>query len=157
MGKLKITFKDIPLLATPILVGIISILIWWYELHQVVGWQGMGWLREDLKAVYIITFLVVLTFLLPLIVELKMPAVWVLAYGLALFVASLMAFFAAKQMFHTLYTRGLVLGDETLIAFSIWKLLGIVIALGIVYFIPMRHFLRTTDGMHILTIMVAII
>jgi len=157
MNNQKLTFKDVLLMLIPLLVGGICISLWMYELHQVIGWQGVKWLRQPIQSVYVITFLVVVTFLLPLVVVLKMPIGWTLFYVVLLYGASLMAFFSAREMFHTLYTRGLVLGDEALIAYSIWKLLGIVILLSIVYFIPMRHFHRRTDGMHVLTIIVALI
>jgi hypothetical protein len=157
MNNQKLTFKDVILMLIPLLVGAVCLLLWMYELHQVIGWQGVKWLRQPIQSVYVITFLIVLTFLLPLIVVLKMPIGWTLFYTILLYGASLVAFFSARAMFHTLYTRGLVLGDEALIAYSIWKLLGIVILLSIIYFIPMRHFHKKTDGMHVLTIIVAFI
>jgi hypothetical protein len=153
----KLTLKDIFLLIVPIVVGVISLLMWWYELHQVVGWQGLGWIRQPLISVYIIPFLIVLAFILPLRMELKMPLGWTLFYFILLYGASVGTYFLTKDIFYILYTQGLIGGDNGIITLSIWKLMGTVILLSIVYFIPMRHFHKTTDGMHILTIMVAII
>jgi hypothetical protein len=153
----KLTLKDIFLLITPILIGVISWLMWSYELHQVVGARGFAWLREPLTSIYIISFLIVVAFLLPLRVELKMPIGWTLFYLVLLYGASVGTYFLAKQIFYTLYTRGLIAGDNRIITLSIWKLLGTVILLSAIYFIPMRHFHKSTDGMHILTIMIAII
>ena len=157
MENINLTKRDIALLITPILVGAVCILIWWYELHQVIGWQGEKWLRNDLRGIYVITFLIVATFLLPLVVELRMPAMWGGIYTVLLYITGITAFFVARHVFMILYTKGLIMGDERLIAYSIWKLLGIVIIVAIVFFIPMRHFHKTTDGMHVITIMVALI
>lgn len=153
----KLTLKDIFLLIVPIIVGVISLLMWWYELHQVVGWQGLGWIHQPLISVYIIPFLIVMAFILPLRMELKMPLAWTLFYFILLYGASVGTYFLTKHIFYILYTQGLIGGDNGIITRSIWKLMGIVILLSIIYFIPMRHFHRTTDGMHVLTIMVAII
>lgn len=157
MEQPKLTFKDISLLVLPVVVGIISLLLWWYELHQVIGWQGLGWVRKPLTSVYVIPLLIVVAFLLPMRVELKMPIGWTLFYLLLLYGASVGAYFMAKQIFYTLYTKGLIVGNNKVITLSIWKLMATVILLSIVYFVPMRHYHKTTDGMHILTIMVAII
>lgn len=157
MNAQKLTIKDFILLIAPVGVGICCLLLWWYELHQLIGWQGMKWLKAPLTAVYVITALVVLVFLLPMLVELKMTVPWLILYSLLLYGASLVAFFTAKKIFYTLYTKGLIINDHHTIALSIWKLMGVVIGLSAIYFIPMRHFHKTTDGMHILTIIVAII
>ena len=157
MEQQKLTLKDIFLLIVPVFIGVISFFMWSYELHQVVGIRGFAWLREPLMSVYIISFLIVLAFILPLRIELKIPIGWALFYILLLYGASLGTYFVAKQIFYTLYTKGLIGGDNRIITLSIWKLLAIVILLSAIYFIPMRHFRRKTDGMHILTIMVAII
>lgn len=157
MEQPKLTLKDIFLLIAPVFIGAISLSMWWYELHKVVGATGFAWLREPLVSVYLISFLIVLAFILPLRVELKMPIAWGLFYTLVLYAASLGAYFFAKQIFYTLYTKGLIAGNNYIVTLSIWKLLATVILLSAIYFIPMRHFHRTTDGMHILTIMVAII
>ena len=157
MEQQKLTLKDIFLLITPVFIGVISFFMWSYELHQVVGIGDFAWLREPLTSVYFISFLIVAAFLLPLRTELKMPIGWSLFYVLLLYGASLGTYFLAKQIFYILYTKGLIAGDNRIITLSIWKLLGTVILLSTIYFIPMRHFHRQTDGMHILTIMVAII
>jgi len=157
MEQAQLTLKDIFLLIIPIVVGMVSCLMWWYELHYVVGWKGIGWIHQPLTSVYIIPLLVVLVFLLPMRMELKMPIKWLLFYLILLYGASLYTYFFAKQIFYTLYTQGLIGGDNRIITLAIWKLMTIVILLSVVYFIPMRHFHKTTDGMHILTIMVAII
>jgi hypothetical protein len=157
MEQPKLTLRDIFLLIVPIFIGIVSLLLWSYELHQVVGARGFAWLRQPLTSVYLISFLIVLAFLLPLRIELEMPIGWALFYIVLLYGASLGTYFLAKQIFYTLYTKGLIAGDNKIITLSIWKLLGTVILLSAVYFIPMRHFHKTTDGMHILTIMIAII
>jgi hypothetical protein len=157
MEQPKLTLKDIFLLITPVFIGVISLFMWWYELHRVVGATGFAWLREPMTSVYVISFLIVLAFLLPLRIELKMPIGWTLFYILLLYAASLGTYFLAKQIFYTLYTKGLIGGDNKIITLSIWKLLATVILLSTIYFIPMRHFHRKTDGMHILTIMIAII
>ncbi len=157
MEQQKLTIKDIFLLIVPIVAGIIGLLMWWYELHELIGWQGMKWIRQPITSVYIIPFLIVLAFILPMRIELEMPIGWTILYIGLLYGASLGAYFLAKQIFYTLYTRGLIGGDNGIITLSIWKLMATVILLSIIYFIPMRHFHKTTDGMHILTIMVAII
>lgn len=157
MNAQKLTLKDLILLIIPIAIGACCLLLWWYELHALIGWQGMGWVRESLTSVYIITGLVVFVFLLPILVELNMSIIWLVIYGLLLYGASLGAFFTAKAVFYTLHAEALVTNDHQMIAFSIWKLMGIAIALSAVYFIPMRHFHKKTDGMHVLTILVAII
>lgn len=153
----KLTLKDTFLLIVPICIGVISLFMWWYELHRVVGSKGFAWLSQPLMSVYVISFLIVFAFILPMRMELKMPVGWVLFYVVLLYGASIGAYFAAKQIFYTLYTKGLIGGDNKIITLSIWKLLATVILLSTVYFIPMRHFHRTTDGMHVLTIMIAII
>lgn len=157
MNHQKLNAKDALLWITPIVAGLCSLLLWWYELHELVGWQGIKWTIEPLTSIYIITALIVITFLLPMMLELKMPKIWLLLHSVLLYTCSLLAYFAAKSIFNTLYTNGLVVGDQGIIAFSIWKLMAVVIILSIIYFIPMWHFHQTTDGMHILTIIVAII
>ncbi|CAA6826126.1 MAG: Unknown protein [uncultured Aureispira sp.] len=157
MEQPKLTLKDIFLLIAPVFIGVISLLMWWYELHQVIGGSGFGWLEESLRSIYLISFLIVLAFILPMRIELKMPIGWGLFYILLLYGASLGTYFLTKQIFYNLYTKGLIGGDTKIITLSIWKLLATVILLSAIYFIPMRHFHRKTDGMHILTIMVAMI
>lgn len=150
-------FKDFMMLLNPFLIGGICVFLWWHDLHQVIGWQGNGWLRKPLFSVYPIIFLIVVSFLLPMAVELKMPKEWVLFYIVLLFGTSCWAFFEAKDILHRLYAHGLHVGDQYLAAVSIWELMGVVVVFSIIFFIPMRHFHRTTDGMHIITIMVAVI
>ncbi|BDS13359.1 hypothetical protein [Aureispira anguillae] len=157
MAHQQLTLKDIALLIIPVLLGGCCLLLWWYELHQVVGWQGLNWIKQPLVVIYIITGLVVAAFLLPIIVELKVPVVWIVIYALLLYAISLGTYFTAKGIFYTLYTKGLMMGNQNVIAGSIWKLMGVVILWAMVYFIPIRHFHNSTDGMHIITIMVAII
>lgn len=157
MEQAKLTLKDIFLLTVPIVIGGISLLMWWYELHQIVGWQGYNWVRQPLWSIYVISFLIVVAFILPMQIELKMPIGWVLFYLVLLYGASIGAYFWAKHIFYVLYTKGLIEGDNQVITLSIWKLLATVILLSGIYFIPMRHFHKTTDGMHVLTIMIAII
>jgi hypothetical protein len=108
MEQQKFLLKDVFLLIIPVFIGVISFFMWSYELHQVVGIGGVAWLREPLTSVYFISFLIVLAFLLPLRIELKMPIGWVLFYILLLYGASLGTYFLAKQIFYTLYTKGLI-------------------------------------------------
>lgn len=157
MKNATYTLKDVLLLIVPVLTGVGAIGAWWYELHIVIGWEGNAWLDLPLRTIYGLLFLVVMTFLIPLMVELKMPFLWGFLYALLLYAVSYWAFFAAYNLFEQLYSQGVAARDERQIAFSIWKLLGIVITTASVYFVPLRHFLRTTDGMHVLTIMVAFI
>lgn len=149
--------KDWLLLLAPLLVGVCCIVLWWYELHEVIGWQGKGWLRTSLNSVYAINALIVLVFLLPLIVELKMPIIWMVIYSVLLYATSMGAFIAAQAMFRDLYVEGVGLGNETVITVTIWKFLGLLIIVALVFFIPIRHFHRSTEGMHVLTIIVALI
>lgn len=155
--KQSFGFKDFIMLLSPFLVGGLCIFLWWQELHHVIGWQGSGWVRKPLFSVYIIIFLIVAVFLLPMVVELKMPIPWVIFYVVLLYLTSCWAFFQAKEILHRLYAHGLHTGNQHLVAVSIWELMGVVIAFAIVFFIPMRHFHRTTDGMHVITIIVAVI
>lgn len=157
MEQAKLTLKDIFLLITPVFIGVISLLMWWYELHEVVGWEGYAWVYHPLRSIYVISFLIVVAFILPMRMELKMPIGWTVFYMLLLYGTSIGTYFLAKQIFYTLYTKGLIAGDNKIITLSIWKLLATVILLSTIYFIPMRHFHKTTDGMHVLTIMIAII
>jgi len=153
----KLPKKDWLLLLAPLLIGGCCFLLWRYELHEVIGWQGKGWLRTSLKSVYVINALIVLVFLLPLLVELKMPIKWMILYSVLLYGTSMGAFLTAKEMFHDLYVEGVGLGNETIITTTIWKFLGLLIVVALVFFIPIRHFHRSTEGMHVLTIMVALI
>jgi len=128
MEQSKLTLKDIFLLIAPVFIGVISLLMWWYELRQIIGIRGFGWLQEPLRSIYFISFLIVLAFILPLRIELKMPIGWTLFYILLLYGASLGTYFLVKQIFYTLYTKGLIGGDHKIITLSIWKLLATVIA-----------------------------
>lgn len=157
MNSKKLNIRDCLLLLAPVAIGVICIYLWYSELHHNIGWKGEDWLHKPINSVYLITFLVVIAFLLPIVAELKMPIPWFLFYLLLLYAVSLGAYFVSKEIFYFLYRDGLYANDNYVKAMAIWKLLATVLVFATVYFMPMRHFCKTSDGMHVLTILVAII
>jgi len=159
MNNLYFKPKDLLLLLFPLIVGVVCISIWLYEMIYVVGWKGYAWIRDPLMGIYPITFLIVMAYLLPQLIVLKFPKIWFVAYTVILFVASIGAYFAAQGIFIELYKcrAGLINCQTDLVAWSIWKLFWLVGVLSVIYFIPIRHFHHSTDGMHILTILVAFV
>lgn len=141
----------------PLFVGLLSWGLWWYELHYLMKWQSYAWLGHPLYSVFIITFLVVVSFLLPIFLEFKVRWYWQLLYLVLLYIVGLTAYFTSKQLFLNLHLEGVLQNNSLIIAYSIWKLLGLVILVALIFFLPIHQFHSSTDGLHVLTIVIAIV
>ncbi len=159
MNKKKFDGLDIILLIIPFLFGGISFWIWYTDMTMVLGWEGVDWVKETQHAIFPITSMVVIGYMLPQMLILRMPVAWSLFYIILLFIVSIIAFEVAKDLFIELYKCRIGFKEchTSSLAWSIWKLLGLAGVLSIIYFIPIRHFHHSTEGMHILTILVAFV
>lgn len=136
----------------PLVVAFLCWVLWWWEWRQVVPKEGLAWTQHDWNCIYPIIFLTVTIFLWPLYCTFAMSWRWALVYGVLLSGASWMTYYSAHSIFQTLYLEGLLTDNRNLAAWSLWKLLGIALSLAICYFLPLWHYHKTTDGMHILTL-----
>jgi hypothetical protein len=48
-------------------LAIESASLWLYEIHEIIGWQGLNWLNEDLYSPFVVFFLASMVYLLPFI------------------------------------------------------------------------------------------
>lgn len=162
MNNQLISPKDLLFLIPPILVGILAWGFWYYDTNAfAMSQNAYSWINGLQYAPYFIVFLVVSIYLLPQVIEFKIPWYWCLFYLLLLFATAYIGYWLAQDVFKELYKERIFSFatniDSNQAAWSAWKLFGLTTLVSIIFFIPIRQFHSSTDGMHILTIMVAII
>jgi hypothetical protein len=163
MNNQLISLKDLLFLALPLLIGCLTWGIWYYELQgaNIPNQNAYDWIHQLQIAPSIIVILVVLIYLLPQIIEFKIPWYWCLFHLILLSIVGYCSYLLAQDIFKDLYKERvfsfITNTENNIAAWSAWKLFGITTLVSILFFVPIRQFHKSTDGMHILTIMVAII
>jgi len=75
MDVFKLNKIDYLALVVPVLLGALSILLWLLEIIHLKGWFGINWMTSELISVYLITFLVVLSYILPVLMTIKVNSI----------------------------------------------------------------------------------
>ncbi|MCP4437335.1 MAG: hypothetical protein GY810_00010 [Aureispira sp.] len=147
--------KDFIWFLMPLFLGSLSLLIWLYEINSIIGWNSLEWLNQELYSIYIITLLVVISYLLPIAKISQVGMARVLVCGLTMYGAAIGGFILARGVFYDLYNK--IPESINHYAWSIWKLFAIVLLVAIVFFLLKQWLLDATDRFHILTLIVALI
>ncbi len=158
MNNQSITTKDLLFLVLPFLAGVLSLCIWWFSFDPSATSNHLDWINQVSNMPHVVILIVVLVYLFPQIQLFKIPFFWSLFYIFLLSATASVGFVFAKNVFIYLYQCRIDPSciDNT-IALSVWKLLGLTTIVSLVFFAPIRHFHDATDGLHVFTIMVAII
>jgi hypothetical protein len=138
---------------SPFLVALLCWGLWWLEWSWSVSQEGLLWTAHHWKSVYPIILLTVVLFLFPLRRAFAVPWGWLFVYGVVLYGVSWWAYWETYSVFKNLYVAELLVREQGLGAWSLWKLIGIALGLAICYFLPLWHYHQTTDGIHILTLL----
>jgi hypothetical protein len=153
MGNYKFKFIDFFALLVPILLGIASLAMWLTEIRVYIGWEGIEWIRRDLKSVYIITLFIVLSYVLPVVIISKPKWFNSLISIVLLYVFSLISYFVSKWIFKQLYTK---MGDETHVVYVWYLILVVTIVAGIFYYLK-QFLLFKSEIFHVMTIIAVFI
>ena len=114
-------FKKIDYFALliPVLFGGVSILLWLLEIIFMVGWGGIDWILCDLKSVYILTLFAVLSYVLPIVLFVKVKTIKVFFSVGILYGFSIVGFFVTKWILRQLFDK---IGEDTHV-FYVWLLI----------------------------------
>ena len=150
-----IWFKDLVFLLLPL---ISDLFCYWLWKEGSLGLDPKWWIKTD-ETILAIVLIIVANYLLPQVWFFRMPFLWIVFYLILLSVVAWGGYWMTKHILITLYDCRMHNPNcnDNLVAWSIWKLLGVVGIISMIFFIPIWQFHRTTDGMHILTILSACI
>ena len=149
----KINKIDFFVLSIPVLFGAVSILLWLAEIIHLVGWIGIEWIVKDLKSVYIITLLAVLSYILPILILSNVKPRNVIISILLLYLFSLLGYFATKEIFRQLFDK---IGYDTHVLY-VWLLIFEVTLIAAIFYYVKQYFLLKSERFHLMTIVAVFI
>jgi hypothetical protein len=153
MVNYKFKFKDFFAILVPIILGISSLGMWLTDIRVYIGWEGIEWIKRELKSVYIITLFIVLSYVLPIVIISKPKWSNSLICIVLLYVFSLISYFVSKWIFKQLYTK---MGDETHVVYVWYLILVVTIVAGIFYYLK-QFLLFKSEIFHVMTIIAVFI
>lgn len=97
--------KRIIELLLPVLLSLAAWGLWLYEINYVKGWYGLTWLDGSLFSPYYITALVVLSFLLPFILNKIRETRFFISAFVLLYIISWICYVGGKLVCYEMYAR----------------------------------------------------
>jgi len=153
MGFYKFKYVDVIALIIPVFLGMASLAIWLTEIRYFVGWNGIEWIRTDLKSVYIATLLAVCSYILPVVIISKPKWPNAILSIILLYIFSLFSYFISKWIFKQLYIK---MGDETHVMY-VWYLIFVVTIVAVFFYYVKQFLLFKSEIFHIMTIIAVFI
>jgi len=144
---------DVFVLSIPVLFGAFSVLLWLSEIIHIVGWLGIEWIIKDLKSVYIITLLAVLSYVLPILILSKVKSRNIVKSVVLLYLFSLLGYFATKEIFRQLFDK---IGYDTHVLY-VWLLILDVTLIAAIFYYVKQYFLLKSERFHLMTIVAVFI
>jgi hypothetical protein len=144
---------DIFALSIPVLLGTVSVLLWLSEIIHLIGWFGIEWIVVDLKSVYIITLFAVLSYVLPILIFIKVKTGKVFLSIVLLYIFSLLGYFATKEIFRQLFDK---IGYDTHVLY-VWLLIFDVTLIAAIFYYTKQYFLFKSERFHLMTIVAVFI
>jgi hypothetical protein len=144
---------DAFVLSIPVLLGTVSMILWLTEIIYRVGWNGIEWIVTDLKSVYLLTLLAVLSYVLPMIFLSKVKVRNTIISLTLLYLFSLLGYFATKWIFRQLFDK---IGDDTHVLY-VWLLIFDVTVIAAIFYYTKQYFLLKSERFHLMTIVAVFI
>lgn len=126
---------------------------WLAELIYVVGWEGEKWGTAYLNTVYLICFFVVLSYLSPVLIFVKVKFKNFIITFTILYISSILAYYIAKKLFIELYHK--MPEDKHVI--YVWLLIVLVTVVAFVFFYIKQMLLYKSDRFHVMTLVAVFI
>jgi len=153
MENYKFKFIDFFALLVPILLGIASLAMWLTEIRVYIGWEGIEWIRRDLKSVYITILFSVFSYVIPAVIFVRPKWLNTLLCIFTLYFFSLLSYFVSKWIFKQLYIK---IGEESHV-FYVWLLIVTVTIVAIIYYYVKQFLLFRSERFHVMTIVAVFI
>ncbi len=151
--SIKETIKETAALFIPLLLAGAALLLWLNEIFIKTGWKSTKWIDYPFLSVYIISFLTVFAYLLPIIIFKKVKIINLSLSFLTIYIASIWGYFSSKSIFVKIYDK---IEEDTHLVY-IWSLFLIVCIVSSVYFYSKQFLLYKSDRFHVMTLVIVFI